>query len=425
LCGPLSWWALYLEGFHPALALVPIVPFLPHQPRSVAAFDDTDDAARRSPRHFEHHWNHVVQGVLFMFALVNAGVLLQRYGTGTWALLTAALAGRPAGILAAVVVAGAVGLRLPPRLHWRDLVVVALASSSGFAFALFAAVAIYPAGPILAELTLGAVLSGIGVIAAFTAARVLRVGRFAMTPLVHVLLVGAALLLLPGIVSGQVSTLVDDEQIETLVEQRLQDKHITGVDVSVDRQVVTLRGTVPSLWAKTTALERARETRYVHSVINELAIIRAESDAVIAQDVADHIRRYVFFTIFDDAEAEVIDGVVTLKGKVTMPYKADAFADLASRVRGVQDVKNLVTTLPVSTFDDQLRYTIARNIYGDPLFWNLAIQFNPPLHIIVERGHVTLTGAVLSEVERRMAESIARSTFGVFSVENRLRIEED
>jgi osmotically-inducible protein OsmY len=246
-----------------------------------------------------------------------------------------------------------------------------------------------------------------------------------MTPLVHVLLVGAALLLLPGIVSGQVSTLVDDEQIETLVEQRLQDKHITGVDVSVDRQVVTLRGTVPSLWAKTTALERARETRYVHSVINELAIIRAESDAVIAQDVADHIRRYVFFTIFDDAEAEVIDGVVTLKGKVTMPYKADAFADLASRVRGVQDVKNLVTTLPVSTFDDQLRYTIARNIYGDPLFWNLAIQFNPPLHIIVERGHVTLTGAVLSEVERRMAESIARSTFGVFSVENRLRIEED
>ena len=41
ICGPLSWWALYLDGFHPALALVPIVPFLPHVPRSLDAFAET------------------------------------------------------------------------------------------------------------------------------------------------------------------------------------------------------------------------------------------------------------------------------------------------------------------------------------------------------------------------------------------------
>ena len=178
-CGPLSWWALYLDGFHPALALVPIVPFLPHQPRSVEGFEDTSDAPPSSPRHFEHKWNYAVQAVLFLFGLVNAGVLLHRYGTGTWALLAAALAGRPLGILAAVGLAVWLGMRLPPRLHWRDLAVVALAASSGFAFALFAAVALYPVGPVLAELTLGAVLSGVGVIAAFAAARFLEVGRFA------------------------------------------------------------------------------------------------------------------------------------------------------------------------------------------------------------------------------------------------------
>ena len=233
-CGPLSWWALYLDGFHPALALVPVVPFLPHEPRSVAGFDDVAEKTRKSPRHFEHHWNHVVQGVLFMFGLVNAGVLVQRYGTGTWALLAAALAGRPAGILSALAIAAALGLRWHSRLHWRDLVVVSLASSSGFTFALFAAVAIYPAGPILAELTLGAVLSGIGVVAAFTAARVLRVGRFAMTR--AVLVVGAALLLPPsGAVSAQVMSAMSDEQIQiqTLVEERLRDRQITGVDVFV------------------------------------------------------------------------------------------------------------------------------------------------------------------------------------------------
>lgn len=196
VCGPLSWWALYIDGFHPALALVPIVPFLPHQPRSAAAFDDSADAPLASPRHFEHRWNSAVQLVLFLFGLVNAGVLLQRYGTGTWALMVAALGGRPVGILAAIGIAMLIGLRLPPRLHWRDLVVVALAASSGFTFALFAAVAVYPVGPILAELTLGAVLSGIGVIAAFAVARVLKVGRFAMITRTTALFV-VALLLMP------------------------------------------------------------------------------------------------------------------------------------------------------------------------------------------------------------------------------------
>jgi NhaA family Na+:H+ antiporter len=194
VCGPLSWWALYIDGFHPALALVPIVPFLPHQPRSAERFDDSADAPLTSPRHFEHRWNYAVQLVLFLFGLVNAGVLLHRHGTGTWALMAAALGGRPIGILAAIGIAMLMGLRLPPRLHWRDLVVVALAASSGFTFALFAAVAVYPVGPILAELTLGAVLSGIGIIAAFAVARVLKVGRFTMITRTTALLTVAFLL---------------------------------------------------------------------------------------------------------------------------------------------------------------------------------------------------------------------------------------
>ena len=178
LSGPLSWWAFYLDGFHPGLSLIPIVAFLPHQPRTIEGFEDAPDAPGDSPRHFEHQWNYLVQAVVFLFGLVNAGVVLNAYGTGTWALMTAALVGRPLGILAAVMLAALVGFHLPARLHWRDLVVVALASGSGFAFALFAAVAIYPIGPILAELKLGAVLSGFGVIAALAAARLLHVGRF-------------------------------------------------------------------------------------------------------------------------------------------------------------------------------------------------------------------------------------------------------
>jgi Na+:H+ antiporter, NhaA family len=241
-CGPLSWWALYLDGFHPALALVPIVPFLPHKPRSVQGFEDTADEPPSSPRHFEHNWNYAVQAVLFVFGLVNAGVLLHRYGTGTWALLAAALAGRPAGILAAVGLAVSLGVPLPPRLHWRDLLVVALAASSGFTFALFAAVALYPAGPILAELTLGAVLSGVGVIAAFATARVLKVGRFGKTRTAGAFILGVSLLMLPSAAAAQ--TFLTDDGIRALVEKRIADEKIAGIGVLVTNRIVTLSGSV-------------------------------------------------------------------------------------------------------------------------------------------------------------------------------------
>ena len=177
VCGGLSWWALYLDGVHPALALVPIVPFLPHAPRTLDVFADPPRPTSAA-RQLEHLWKYPVHVVLFLFGLVNAGVLLRGYDTGTWALLVAALAGKPLGILAAVAVAVALGLHMPPRFTWRDLAVVAVASSGVFAFGLFFATAVFPAGPALAQLKLGAVASGIGVPLAFVLARALRVGRF-------------------------------------------------------------------------------------------------------------------------------------------------------------------------------------------------------------------------------------------------------
>jgi osmotically-inducible protein OsmY len=147
------------------------------------------------------------------------------------------------------------------------------------------------------------------------------------------------------------------------------------------------------------------------------------SDARIAEDVAARLQRYVFYTIFDDAEIRVENGVVTLTGCVTMPYKAEALEALAARVEGVVEVVNRIRTLPVSIMDDEIRYRIARGIYEDPLFAHYALQPNPPVHIVVERGHVTLTGVVFSEVERRKAEVIANSTFPAMSVTSRLRVE--
>src|SRR5687768_820180 len=55
--GSLSWAALYLGGFHPALALVPIVPFMPHSPHDLGLFDPRDDRQLDTLNRFEHWWS--------------------------------------------------------------------------------------------------------------------------------------------------------------------------------------------------------------------------------------------------------------------------------------------------------------------------------------------------------------------------------
>jgi NhaA family Na+:H+ antiporter len=175
--GTISWFGFYLADVHPALALVPIVPFLPHEPRGLNVLADPpdDDRVHRA----EHEWHEAVQLVLFLFGLVNAGVILAGYDTGTWAIVLAALVGRPLGILAAIGVAVAAGLHLPQRLGWRELVVVAVATSSGFTLALFFASGVLPVGAVLQQITLGALATVAGAILSVAVARVLRVGRFA------------------------------------------------------------------------------------------------------------------------------------------------------------------------------------------------------------------------------------------------------
>ena len=181
VCGAASWWAFYWAGVHPALALVPIVPFLPHEPRRLEMFAEAsdDDAVH----HAEHEWNVVVQVVLFLFGLVNAGVILRGYDTGTWAVLSAAVVGRPLGVLAAVAIAVAAGLHLPRRIGWRELAVIALATSSGFTFSLFVATSLIPVGAVLTQLKLGALATVAGAALTYGVARVLGAGRFAPHPI--------------------------------------------------------------------------------------------------------------------------------------------------------------------------------------------------------------------------------------------------
>jgi hypothetical protein len=65
---------------------------------------------------------------------------------------------------------------------------------------------------------------------------------------------------------------------------------------------------------------------------------------------------------------------------------------------------------------------VARAIYDHPMFWIYAQMPVPPIHIIVERGQITLTGSAETEVQRALAGSLAQ-VGGNFGVTNRIRVD--
>ncbi|HLG55768.1 MAG TPA: BON domain-containing protein [Vicinamibacterales bacterium] len=142
----------------------------------------------------------------------------------------------------------------------------------------------------------------------------------------------------------------------------------------------------------------------------------------VFRDVQRQVLQYPHFTIFDSVNAQIDNGMVTLTGKVTMPYKRNDIERRVRRLASVQNVNNQITVLPVSKFDDDLRFQLARAIYSNPNFRPFASMVNPPIHIIVERGRVTLEGVVNSQVDRMLARSIA-SGYLSFDVKNELKTE--
>ena len=147
-------------------------------------------------------------------------------------------------------------------------------------------------------------------------------------------------------------------------------------------------------------------------------------ESLLVRDITNQLRTYTSFTMFDDVSVGVDGGVVTLTGKVTMPYKANDIERRMARVAGVQQVRNEIQVLPLSRFDDNLRSWVAQAIYRHPAFRQYAATTHPPIHILVEDGRVTLTGVVNNDVERAIVYALARSSVAL-SVRNELKTDEE
>src|SRR6266404_754929 len=175
ISGPLSWLGFYLGGFHPALALVPIVFVMPHARRDVGMFEEAKGKLTDALNRFEHWWENPVEVILGLFGLINAGVLLTGIGAGTWLVLAGLLAGKPMGICLFCLVGRVLGLRLPARIRWKDIVVIGCAASIGFTVALFVSTVAFGSGENLDAVKMGSLFSFSGILLTIVVAKLLRV----------------------------------------------------------------------------------------------------------------------------------------------------------------------------------------------------------------------------------------------------------
>lgn len=146
--------------------------------------------------------------------------------------------------------------------------------------------------------------------------------------------------------------------------------------------------------------------------------------SALEQRVGHEIRMYPRYSIWDDISYRVNDGQVELFGAVNQPWKKSDIDHIVRGIPGVVSVSDEIKVLPLSPADDRLRIQVARALYSDPFLSRYGLEAVGPIHVIVENGHVTLTGIVQSDAEKNVAGMRANGaglSFG--AVTNNLRVE--
>ncbi len=205
----------------------------------------------------------------------------------------------------------------------------------------------------------------------------------------------------------------------TKLESEKLDKQVA--EVMVIGGSVTLRGKPSNLYMKMKVIEATLAVEGVDNVEDELEVAAAESQEDMVKELRNQVLTYPHFTVFDDVGFQIqVEGLVVLTGYVTQPFKKSDLEERVAKVMGVRELNNVIEVLPVG--NERLRRTLFDRIYGNSLFVQYANRRHPPIRIIVNSGHVTLTGVVANRVEKVQAENIARTTFGVINFESRLQI---
>jgi hyperosmotically inducible periplasmic protein len=162
--------------------------------------------------------------------------------------------------------------------------------------------------------------------------------------------------------------------------------------------------------------------------------------ANIAQSIHKELATLADYSVFDDINFGIKDGVVTLNGFASRPTLKSNAEAVVKKVAGVREVVNKINVLPASPTDDQIRAKVFEAIFLNPSLsiynpnygsklWSTpaSITNNPPpgyfpVHIIVQNGDVFLIGFMNSAGDRAIAYAAASRVPGVTNVTNGIQV---
>ncbi len=147
-----------------------------------------------------------------------------------------------------------------------------------------------------------------------------------------------------------------------------------------------------------------------------------QSQDKLVREIRHELIMLPYYGVFDNLAFQLQGRTVILEGQVANSVLKPDAENVVKRVEGVEKVINKIEVLPPSPMDQRIRRQVYQAIYGyGPLFKyaNLSI---PPIHIIVQNGHVTLEGVVNNETDKGLCTMRVRQVPSVFSVTNNLRV---
>jgi hyperosmotically inducible periplasmic protein len=159
------------------------------------------------------------------------------------------------------------------------------------------------------------------------------------------------------------------------------------------------------------------------TILPPVALAQRAGDPQLARRVRRELVMLPYYGVFDNLAYSINGGDVTLYGEVVRPSTRSDAERRVKKLPGVTRVVNNIKVLPLSRFDDEIRVATYRSIANMGGLHRYLRGTNPSLHIVVDRGHVTLEGVVSGTGDRTLAYHAANRVPGVFSVKNNLRVE--
>jgi hyperosmotically inducible protein len=156
--------------------------------------------------------------------------------------------------------------------------------------------------------------------------------------------------------------------------------------------------------------------------LTSAALVAAPTTRRTLEDSVRHeLVMLPYVGVFDDLSYNVApDGTVTLFGYVVRPVTRSDAESAVKHLTGVTHVNNQIEVLPLSRFDDQIRFATLRSLAAMTPLNRYFMGTQPSIRIIVKNGNVTLDGLVNNDMDRNLASLMANGVSNVFSVTNNL-----